>query len=88
MQPACQRHRVLQSRGTHAPEGGGGEPAVETGQDTSGQSVSLLLSDPDLKFERSEFGEVAFCSQQLNHHEFQNLSSSGTAENDLQSSDG
>ena len=28
VQPACQRHRVLQSRGTHAPEGGGGEPAV------------------------------------------------------------
>lgn len=39
--------------------------------------MSLLLSDSELKVERSEFGEIAFCSQQLNHHEFQNLSSSG-----------
>ena len=48
-------------------------------QDTQGQSVSILLSDPDLKPEkRSEFREVVFSSQQLTHHELQNLSASGT----------
>lgn len=40
-------------------------------QDTWGQTVSmLLLSDPEFK--------IVFGSQQLTHHEFQNLSPSGT----------
>lgn len=38
----------------------------------------LLLSDPEFQTERrSGFREVVFGSQQLTHHEFQNLSPSG-----------
>lgn len=54
---------------------GSGEHMRQWGQDPREQKGSmLLLSDAEVTIERGTgFGDVGFGSQQLTHHEFQNL---------------
>lgn len=69
---------AAEPRDSKLPEGRNRLHNASLGQDPWGQTVSLLLpSHPEFKIER-RFREVVFGSRQLTHHEFQNLSPSGT----------